>query len=653
MGSIIVHFVFFVHAGSCRLVKSFYHVTFLASVWYTTLEHVCVDIEMTRKGLLQGVSTMRTREKLCALAVALSVAMGPGVPAIAADTTPPAASSTRTGNLTLDPSIAIKGLQEGDTVTFYRVVRWDGNWTVAGTGFTLTDAEVATMIGNATTPGSIDSTLAAKIGGQVASATKKYEGVIAAGGVATVTAPEAGLYVGIITPHDAGYMYNPVFVAADWQPSNNGVTDGKVIFSNEWDVTTNLTYSDEGKAKKSELSVTKTAADEKSVDSVESTVYADHSSTVAAGDKVTFTINTAIPGFAANYTNPVFKVTDAMSEGLTLSANTIAITTPTGLRRGDDLNAVNVDYKVTSSANGFVIEFSKTYLMTVKSATPLTITYDATVDNVATAAMNKDSNEVTVNYSKVPTDTTGEGVLKDKTKHYTFDIDANLLGGTEYKNSEVVKVGVDKNGNEITTNTTLANDAQIGALEGAKFKLYKDYDKDAKTGTVYTNKYLTANSVIVSDSEGRLTVEGASVKGIQGLDAGTYWLVETEAPAGYVKAADPVKITITPTFSKKSANEAGVTYEWEELDSYVVLINDVETAKYTLTNEAANNGDQNGSHKISTGDANSGKIKNTQGVELPSTGGMGTRILYAIGGAMVLAGGVYLVVKRRVDDMGE
>ena len=276
------------------------------------------------------------------------------------------------------------------------------------------------------------------------------------------------------------------------------------------------------------------------------------------------------------------------------------------------------------------------------------ITYNATVNSAALSAVNVENNTVTVNYSHNPTDETGNGTLKDKTMHYTFDIDANLLGETSYKNSEVVKIGVDKDGNEITKTTDLANGSKIGALEGAEFKLYTAYTSDTNNAP-FTNKYFTADTIIVSDSEGRLKVKGASEAGIRGLDAGTYYLVETKAPDGYIKASDPVTIVITPTFETKSATENGVTYQWEELKSYTVTINGAETAEYTMTNGAANQGDQNGENKISTTDADSGKIKNTQGVALPSTGGMGTRILYTIGGGMILVAGVYLVTKKRLE----
>ena len=44
-----------------------------------------------------------------------------------------------------------------------------------------------------------------------------------------------------------------------------------------------------------------------------------------------------------------------------------------------------------------------------------------------------------------------------------------------------------------------------------------------------------------------------------------------------------------------------------------------------------------------------GKIQNTQGTALPSTGGMGTTILYIGGSILVILAAVLLITKRRMN----
>jgi LPXTG-motif cell wall-anchored protein len=43
-------------------------------------------------------------------------------------------------------------------------------------------------------------------------------------------------------------------------------------------------------------------------------------------------------------------------------------------------------------------------------------------------------------------------------------------------------------------------------------------------------------------------------------------------------------------------------------------------------------------------------VKNYKGTTLPTTGGMGTTVLYIIGGVMICGAGIVLVVRRRVKN---
>ena len=42
------------------------------------------------------------------------------------------------------------------------------------------------------------------------------------------------------------------------------------------------------------------------------------------------------------------------------------------------------------------------------------------------------------------------------------------------------------------------------------------------------------------------------------------------------------------------------------------------------------------------------KIANSQGATLPSTGGIGTKIFYILGGTLVIGSGAALVIKKRM-----
>lgn len=144
------------------------------------------------------------------------------------------------------------------------------------------------------------------------------------------------------------------------------------------------------------------------------------------------------------------------------------------------------------------------------------------------------------------------------------------------------------------------------ALSGAKFKLYRD-SKDVnhivkfnKNSNTYTHTYNSTGNVeeLESGTDGYVYING--------LSAGTYILEETKAPDGYNKLKDPIAITV----NQKSDGTKEIT---------------------------ANNVDATGTVKV----------LNNKGSLLPSTGGMGTTLIYLIGGALVLGSGIVLANKRR------
>lgn len=159
-------------------------------------------------------------------------------------------------------------------------------------------------------------------------------------------------------------------------------------------------------------------------------------------------------------------------------------------------------------------------------------------------------------------------------------------------------------------------------LKDAEFKLKNSDNKWATiTDGKVTGWTATENdgSVLKSDAEGNFKVTG--------LDDGTYTLVETKAPAGYNLPANGFSVTLTAT----TAN--GQTWNG--------------TADTALTGLAVEVDQTDGTGNVDTG-LGAITIKNTQGSSLPSTGGMGTVLLYVAGIAVfVLAGATLVMALRR------
>lgn len=148
------------------------------------------------------------------------------------------------------------------------------------------------------------------------------------------------------------------------------------------------------------------------------------------------------------------------------------------------------------------------------------------------------------------------------------------------------------------------SDKETG-LADAKFTLSKNQngtdpikliDKGSNTYRVAKTDETNTITEVITPDNGRFT--------IQGLGAGTYYLTETKQPAGYNKLKDPVTVVI----------------------------------------------DENGKVRVGESEANPVKVENKTGTVLPSTGGVGTTMIYLVGALLVLGSGVVLATKRRVKN---
>ena len=176
-------------------------------------------------------------------------------------------------------------------------------------------------------------------------------------------------------------------------------------------------------------------------------------------------------------------------------------------------------------------------------------------------------------------------------------------------------------------------DENDAALAGAEFtvKGLIATEKEAGSGIWIVTSY-DANSeatptTLTTDAQGKLYIVG--LKGDAKLA-----VTETKAPDGYNKLNAPQ--TLTPQEMETTTYK---TTSWEKYDAKGNLIDSktTETTEYTQTTKS-----------LADLDAAALQIKNNKGTELPSTGGMGTTIIYVIGGIMVLLAAVYLITKRRV-----
>lgn len=399
-----------------------------------------------------------------------------------------------------------------------------------------------------------------------ATAIKESEASAEKTGSTGATELPLGVYLVKETTTPAGYVASKPFIVS--VPStDNYDTAGKEG--------TEFIYNITAKPKNSKMSVDKTIVNE------DKTAY--------IGGFVEYKVETQIPKYGTEYTNPVFNIYDKMSNGLSFvnddndTAHKLKVVVGgTEIVKGE--NTYTLATNGLSDEKTFEIQFAKAFLENKENKEKkVEVTYYAQVNENA-VYINENSANIT--YQNKP-GTTTDATPSEKNV-YTYGIDLTKTG-----DKSVDANGLD--GAEFTL--AVANGEMISILvNGTKVDVNGNSKDEFRTTTVENKK-------------GKLVFKG--------LKAGTYTLTETKSPSGYSLAKNPITIVIT-------ANEDG---------SLADATVDGNSVKDNMTEAGV----------VPVG------LQNKSGFNLPATGGMGT-YLFTIGGLVIMAGAALLLIaakKRR------
>lgn len=312
------------------------------------------------------------------------------------------------------------------------------------------------------------------------------------------------------------------------------------------------------------------------------------------GQVITYTVKTTIPNISGFDTQTYkFTLTDTLSSGLDFVKNT----GETGVDVNYKITGTDVSSKLVGTLNPANERVMTVDLKDVVIANQqhegkeLVLTYQAKLNK---GAVVENHNEAKIEYSNDPTNSESK-VETTPDKEYTATYELKIK-----------KIASDTN----------------NYLAGAVFELHKDTAK----GTVVKVEGSDGKYVYAADQDKTLTTEMTTIASkleageynlsINGLKAGTYYLVEKTAPTGYNKI-EPIKVEIKPE------NQA----EGTTAGTYKVTVGEKgEEAPQNII-----------------------EIVNKKGTLLPETGGMGTVIFTVVAIVLILGVAASFVFSRRRD----
>ena len=321
------------------------------------------------------------------------------------------------------------------------------------------------------------------------------------------------------------------------------------------------------------------------------------------GDAVPFKLYGTMPDTIDDYSKYKYVFHDTLSKQFDAPAEKDVT-----VKIGD---AVAADAKVTvdSTTNTITVTFDDIKANnTITKNSIVTVEYNAVLNSDAVIGLSGQENKVYLTYSNNP-NWTGTGTPEDKGKTpedkvivFTYELDTTKVDGKD--------------------NTK---------LENAKFKLSRKTATNTDEYAKVTDGKLTGWTTAVGEAT-ELVSDAQGLFKVAGLDSGTYYLTETQAPSGYNSLTDPIKVELTATTVNNQT--------WDE---------NAASALTALSVTADSND--------GTVDANKGigsiTIANNKGSSLPSTGGIGTTMFYVGGGVLVAGAGVLLITKKRAKKDAE
>ena len=357
------------------------------------------------------------------------------------------------------------------------------------------------------------------------------------------------------------------------------------------------------------------------------TVHADvpyeEAVSVSALDEVIFRLAGDLPTNYSDYETYFYQFNDNLGPNMVYAGNLhvrLHHTSTNTYTTVPTTAYTSVTDAVDTAGNHLItVTFDNLKNITTTQSDRIIVTYDAKLTGNYTVGGTGNINSVTLTYSNDP----------------NFE-NENRRGTTPPDIAQVFTYALEIDKVDAATHARLGN---------AQFVLYRHVSHDEQTTedgdgaqqhaegieyAVFENGKLASWLPVEENATVLTTANAGEALGkvkVSGLAGTTYHLKEIDSPEGYNKLDYDPTVVISPTFA---LSDDGVTYK-------------VGTLAYTL------NTTQDGTGNAANGTVTV-QIENSAGQTLPSTGGMGTTLIYAAGGIMVLLAVVLLVTKKRMHN---
>ncbi|MCI9338382.1 MAG: LPXTG cell wall anchor domain-containing protein [Lachnospiraceae bacterium] len=521
-------------------------------------------------------------------------------------------------------------------------------------------------------------------------ATPITGGTLSSEGVFTAKV-SAGAYIAIITGAEDGSVYNPILLTATYnsvKDDQGNITGTELIGGSILASDAHYLNGASAVAKKTTPSIDK-QINQDTIDkddtisgntlpegtNTSTTPPATNNATASVGDRVEYSITPVLPSYPKEAVNKSLAISDRTSQGLTFEFSTLTLKLDGNLEvtksEPDENGIVTFTYENKAVAyakevmeNGKTVGFNMTFVYDALiygengAVRVPTITYKAVINDAAVVGSAGNTNTTTLHYTNQPN------------TDFNYDpTEAELPQGDDIQ--------------EKTDKET------VYTYQLAFLKTGEGEDKDGLAGAVfgiYSDPSCTADKLIdiVTTNEAGYAVSSQ-------VGAGTYYIKEISAPAGYSLNEDVFEIvaqwttattTITGTVTRREyttnpdeavkAEQIGwldVKNNFYPLDAEVSEgengVVSAETgrnlvAAYLKTETTTTNEETFISSNPGAGTVTSLKnlttkdegttIPNTKLASLPSTGGIGTT-LFTVGGCaiMIIAAGLFFATRRKAE----